>query len=657
MSVSASSIRCGMVRAVRRPLSASIVALLVACSDNARLLDAAVDLPPLPDDAPLALADVPPVDDLVADAAATPDPDAGVGARPFGATVDDGGVTFRVWAPGAMSAQVSGDFGDQELAAEDAGVFAARVAGARTGQLYRFVLRRGEQVLTRIDPRARATADGGAVVVDPGTFPWRTTTFTPPARREAVIYELHVGSFAPQAGARNGTFADVVPHLDALADLGVNVLELLPVNEFGSAAWGYNPKLWFAANAAYGTADDLRRLVDEAHARGIAVLLDVVYNHYDGGRAAPLRCFDGDCPDGGAGVYFFTDPRYRSTPWGPRPDFARAEVADCLLDGVATWLSEYRVDGFRWDSVSNIRAVDGMGEVPGGRELLVRANALARRLRPGALLIAEDLKGWSGITQSPAAGLGFDAQWDGFVYTIGDVLAGASDDARNLGAVREALLGRFNNDPFQRVIATENHDTVGNGGARLPQRIDGADPGSFAARKRSMLGAALLLTAPGVPMLFMGQEHLERGTFASAPTPLDWSREAGFARVRAFYRALVRARRNLDGTTPGLLGANVSVIHFHDANKVIAVRRWDRGDDDVVVIFNLRNRAYARYDVGLPAGGTWNVRLDSNDPRWSEDFRGSAAGTVTALAQPYDGQPFTGPIALGPWSVVVLSRR
>lgn len=646
-------------QAVRLPLTPLLLALVASCSDNARLLDAAVDLPLIVEDSALedlsvATPDVAAVDVAPLDALG---PDAGASARSFGATVDEGGVTFRVWAPGAMSAQVSGDFGDQSLRPEDGGVFSARVEGARAGQGYRFILTRGEQTLTRVDPRARATADGGAVVLDPGAYRWRTTAFTPPPRREAVIYELHVGSFAPQSGARNGTFADVTARLDGLADLGVNVLELMPVHEFGGAAWGYNPKLWLAANAAYGSPDELRRLVDEAHARGIAVLLDVVYNHYDGGSRAPMRCFDGDCPDGGPGVYFFNDVRYRNTPWGPRPDFARAEVASLLLDGVATWLDEYRVDGFRWDSVSNIRAIDGMGEVPGGRDLLVRANALSRRLRPGALLIAEDLKGWGGITQAAPAGLGFDAQWDGFVYTLGDVLSGASDDARSLAAVRDAMLGRYNNDPFQRVIGTENHDTVGNGGARLPQRIDAADPGSFAARKRSMLAAALMMTAPGVPMLFMGQEHLERGTFASTPAPLDWSREAGFARVRAFYRALIRARRNLDGATPGLLGANVSVIHFHEANKVLAVRRWDRGGDDVVVIANLRNRAYARYDIGLPSGGTWDVRIDSDDPRWSEDFHGRAAGTVTALAQPYDGQPFTGPIALGPWSVVVLSRR
>src|SRR5581483_6012102 len=132
--------------------------------------------------------------------------------------------------------------------------------------------------------------------------------------------------------------------------------------------------------------------------------------------------------------------------------------------------------------------------------------------------------------------------------------------------------------------------TVGNGSARIPQRIDPMDPGSYAARKRSMLGAALALTAPGVPMLFMGQEHLERGSFTSPPSPVDWSLESAYTLVRAYYQRLIALRRNRDGTTPGLLGSHVQVIHLHATNKVIAFRRWDRGGDDVVVVANLRNR-------------------------------------------------------------------
>lgn len=634
-------------------LTLAWAAALPCCSgDAARLLPAAVDA--APDDTPqpdAVVLDAPSPSDVLTDDAPV---DAAPTDRDAGA---EGGIAFRVWAPAATAARLVGEFGDVTMTRAGE-TFSAQAPDAHAGQRYHVVLTQGDRTLTRHDARARALAGTESVVVDASAYAWRSARFTPPRLREAVLYELHVGSYAVATGARNGTFASVTERLDALADLGVNVIELMPVTEFNSGVtWGYGPRHWFAVNSAYGSPDDLRRLVDEAHARGIAVLLDVVFNHYSGSMAAPLYCYDGDCPTGTYGPYFFRDAPYRSTPWGPRPDFSRAPVADALVDSVAMWLTEYRVDGFRWDSVSNIRGIDGMGTVPGGRELLVRANNLTRTLRPGALVTAEDLKGYDAITRpSSSGGFGFDSQWDGFVYDVSAQLAMASDDGRDMDVIRRAVLGQYNGDPFQRVLATENHDTVGNGGARLPQRVDGADPGSFAARKRSMLAAGLLLTVPGVPMLFMGQEHLEPGTFAPTPTPIDWSREEGHARVRAYYRRLVHMRRNLDGATAGLLGAHVAVTHLNTPAKVIAYRRWDRGGDDVMVIANLRNRAYTRYDIGLPAGGTWRVRVDGDDPRWSTDFRGGAPATVEATAGSYDGMPFTGSVVLGPWSVVVLSR-
>ncbi len=635
------------------------VFLLARCSDSSKLLDASSELAPLDED--VTTLDAPIVD--------TPAPDAALVDAPIAtdATADvtidradaaSAGITFRTWAPAASEATLQGDFGERAMTSDGRGAFTVTVPEARAGMRYRFILRNGDRTLTRVDARARQLRDGDSVVVDPSAYAWRTATFTPPRLREAVIYELHIGSFAIDAGARNGTFASLTARLDGLADLGVNVIELMPVNEFASGtSWGYGPRHWFATNSAYGTPDEFRTLVDEAHARGMAVVLDAVFNHYTGNTSAPLYCYDGDCPTGTFGPYFFRDPMYRSTPWGPRPDFANAEVSGAILDSVSRWLTEYRVDGFRWDSVSNIRGIDGVGTVPGGRELLLRANDLTRALRPSALVIAEDLKGYDAITRpASSGGFGFDTQWDGFVYDVPRIIAGASDDARDMSVIRDAVVARADNDGFRRVIGTENHDTVGNGGLRLPQRVDGADPGSFAARKRSMLAAALALTVPGVPMLFMGQEHLEVGTFAPTPAPIDWSRDEAHARVRAFYRELIRLRRNLGSRTAGLLGSRVEVTHLSATNKVIAYRRWDRGGDDVVVIANLRNRAYARYDIGLPAGGTWRVRVDSDDPRWSTDFRGPAPASLDAAARPYDNQPFTGSVVLGPWSVVVLSR-
>jgi 1,4-alpha-glucan branching enzyme len=570
-------------------------------------------------------------------------------------------VSFRVWAPHATAALVEGDFGASvPLVAGDGGVFGAVVPGAQAGQRYRFALTSGAQMLPRLDPRARASDGDWSVIVDPAAYAWKSGSFTPPARPEAVVYELHIGSFAA-SGAGTGTFLSAIDRLDSLADLGVNVIELMPTNQFGGSAggWGYNPQGYFAPRPDYGSPDDLRRLVDEAHARGIAVLLDLVYNHYDGWSKAPLRCFDGDCPGNSPGVYFFGAGAYQTTPWGPRPDYTNPQVASFLLDGVTLWLQDYRVDGFRWDSTSNIRGVDGKGEVPGGRDLLRQANERAAAIRPGVIRIAEDLKGESLLTAplSASGGLGFDAQWDGLGYPLIAAIVGSDDKARDLGAVRAAMGTSYNGDPFARVLFSENHDLVGNGSARLPSRIDGADPGSWAARKRSMLAAAVVLTTPGVPMLFMGQEMLARGPFANPPDPLDWSLADAYAPVRSFYRDMIRLRRNLEGHSAGLLGSHLDIYHVNDGAKVFAYRRWQESGDDVIILVNFSGKPYTEYDLGLPAAGPWQIRLDSDHQGYSTDFAGgNATTTVATTGKPRDGLPFTGGVALGAYSLVVLSR-
>jgi 1,4-alpha-glucan branching enzyme len=451
----------------------------------------------------------------------------GAAQRRRGANLSGDGVDFRVWAPGARAAALIGDFTDAPIAMarEPGGDYAVHVPGARAGQRYRFLLTAQDgSMLTRMDPYGRQVLDGQSVIVDPAAYTFRSAPFQRPGKNAIVLYELHIGSFHCPDGPPGCTFATAARRLADVAEIGVNAIELMPANSHGSQrGWGYNPHSYFAPHAPYGTPDELRGLVDEAHGRGVAVLLDMVYNHYDGWKKAPLYCFDGVCPDGQSGVYFFTDSMYRSTPWGPRFDFARREVADFIVDNVVAWRAEYRIDGFRWDSVSNIRAIDGSGSVPGGAALLRRANAEARRI-PGALLVAEDLKGYAAVTAGAGdgQGLGFDTQWDGgFSYALTSAVLGADDGARNIAGVRDALYGRYNGDPFQRVIYTETHDTVGNGGARLPSRIDPKDPQSFAARKRSLLAAAVLMTAPGIPMLFQGQEMLSVGGFADPPLPLD----------------------------------------------------------------------------------------------------------------------------------------
>lgn len=579
----------------------------------------------------------------------------------LGAGVTPAGVVFRVWAPHATAAHVTGDFAEQSVAmsAQPGGIFAATVAGAHAGTTYRFVLDGPTGAVTRLDPYCRQLlADGSACeVIDPSAYPWKSAPFTRPARNATVVYEMHVGSFAVAPGAPTGTFADAQARLADLADLGVSVVELMPVQAFGGApnGWGYDPELYFAPKASYGTADALRAFVDEAHARGIGVWLDTVINHYDGWSKAPLACFDGACAGGSHGIYFFPPGKFASTPWGPRPDYTAPEVAAMLRATVPFWLGEHRGDGFRWDSVSNVRALDGSGATPGGKEILLAVNDLTHAA--GGTSIAEDLKGSSAITR-PAqdGGFGFDAQWDGFGYAVDGVLVPYADDGRDLGVIQAALEGGYAGDPFARVLFTEDHDTVGNGGSRLPSAIDPALPTSFSARRRSMLGATLLLTTPGVPMLFMGQESLATGTFDDPPAPLAGSLPPEGAKVRAFYKDLIALRRNLGGKSGGLLDAGVDILQRNDAAKVIAYRRHGASTEDVVVILNLRKKAYQQYDVGVPDAGPWRVRLDTDWLTYGDDFGGGQTGSIDTLVKPKDGQPFTLPVKLGAYAAVVLSR-
>ena len=584
----------------------------------------------------------------------------------YGATPYDGGVEFRVWAPNAKAVAVIGEAagasGRRALTLEaGTGTFAARLAGVKTGQRYRFAIASADGTeVQRVDPRARAMAGTESVIIDPRTYVWKTKGFTPPAREAAVVYELHVASFNAPGGKNTGTFATATAKLDALAELGVNTVELMPVNGHTTGGWGYGPQQWFAVQPEWGGPEGLRRFVDEAHARGIAVVLDVVFNHYDGYAQAPLRCFDGPCTGTSSGVYFFEQEPYRRTPWGPRPDFAKKEVADFFVDNVFAWTVEYQVDGFRHDSVSNLRALDGQGTVPGGVPLLQRMNEVTEAARPGALLIAEDLKGAASVTGTRVSGgLGFDVQWDGgFQYSVTAAATAATDEGRNLAAVRDALAVTYNGDPFQRLLYVESHDTAGNDGARLPVRIDGADPTSLAARRRAMLAAGILLTAPGVPMMFMGQEMLEDTKFLPAPAPIDWSKATTNAGVLAFYKDMIRLRRNLDGVSGGLRGKNLTVTHLNESpgNKVIAYRRWSGANDDVMVIVNFGATRYTRYDVGVPAAGAWKARLDSDNTRYGADLGSAAPTSVNVNAATRDGMPATAALALGPYAMVVLSR-
>ncbi len=598
----------------------------------------------------------------------------GMGALPY-----PGGVSFRLWAPFASGVAVAGSFNgwDQTaapLALEGHGYWSVDVPGVHVGHEYKFVITNPAKAvpLWKNDPYARSMTNsvGNGVIAEPD-YIWWSRGYSTPSWNELVIYELHVGSFCfDHPNNRRGNFDTVIAKLGYLADLGINAIQLMPADEFpGDISWGYNPSAIFAIEHAYGGPNGLRRLVDAAHTCGIAILFDVVYNHL-GPEDLDLWQLDGWSPDGHpwqGGIYFYNDGR-SATPWGDtRPDYGRGEVRQFLRDNALRWLEERYCDGLRFDATGWIRNVRGSdvdhgADLPDGWSLMQWINSEIKSRQPWKLTIAEDMQDNEWLTKDVGAGgAGFGTQWGaGFLHTLQDALFQVEDGARRMWALRDLVGQRFNGDAFQRIVYTESHDEVAEsaGKARVPERISPGNADGFFAQKRSTLGAALVLTVPGIPMLFMGQEFLEWGAWSDA-RELDWTKADRFSGIRLLYRDLIRLRRNWFDTTRGLRGQHVNVHHVNQGDKVLAFHRWDQGGprDDVVVVLNFANRAYSAYRLGMPRGGAWRVRFNGDWGGYSPAFTDHPSTDCwAATGDNRDGMTFSTDVGLGPYTAVILSQ-
>ena len=586
----------------------------------------------------------------------------------MGPIASQNGVGFRVWAPHADRVSVVGEFNDWDEAAsvmdpEDAGCWFAFVEGAKSGDQFKYHIVSGDQSFQRIDPRVREVTNsvGNGVVHDPN-FDWQGDDYSMPAWNELVIYETHIGTFN-RDGDGVGTFADYQKRFDHLKSLGVNVLQIMPIAEFaGDLSWGYNPAHPYAIESAYGGPIGFKTFVREsAHKAGFAVILDVVYNHF-GPSDLDLWQFDGWSENGKGGIYFYNDHRSQ-TPWGDtRPDYGRGEVRSYIRDNAMMWLEDYHVDGLRYDMTLYIRSVDASGqqEIPEGWGLTQWINREIHAYKPSALTIAEDLQNNPYLTKSDIeGGAGFGTQWDAnFVHPVRDVITQHDDAARDMNKIRDALYHGYNGDPFQRVVYTESHDEVANGKSRIPSEIDEGDTDTYFAQKRSTLGLALTLTAPGIPMLFQGQEFLEDGWFQDADE-LDWSQAEDHGGIIELTSRLIQLRLNQEGQTKGLTGGNVDVFHVNNQDKVVAYKRsFDGGPgDDCIIIANFANQHFSEYEFGLTAAGTWKRRFSSDRETYSEDFDSAASGDIEAIDGPYDGQANRGRIELPPYTVLIYSQN
>lgn len=548
----------------------------------------------------------------------------------LGVTRHGDDTEFRVWAPFASAVNLAGTVtGGKEIAlkSENDGYWSVSIKGVEPGQNYVFLITTADgTVLTRNDPRARqlTTSDSGAsVIIDPD-FDWQGDAFTPVLPQQQVMYELHVGTFNRPDAATIGTFSDTLEKLDYLRALGVNVIELMPVTSMAhSYGWGYAPNHIYSVENAYGGRHGLLTFVRECHKQGIAVIIDMVYNHFS--TVTDLWQFDGWSENGRGGIYFYNDTR-GDTPWGGRPDYGRPEVRQFILDNVTMWLEEYHLDGLRVDSTIYMRNTEGHDNDPAhdishAWYLLQDIAELAHKLNPNAIVVAEDCANSAYLTKPRSEnGCAFDAQWElGFPHALRDGLG--LRGGRTLAGVRYELERRYNGNAFEKVVFSDSHDTAANGSVRLNEAASSGDAADKHAREKTVLANTVMLTAQGIPMFLQGQEFMQEGSFNDWQE-LEWDKAETYSGIVLAHQHLVNLRLNQSGTTAGLLGQSTAVFHQDDNNGVIGYHRWDKGGpgDDVLVIANFGGDAHETYQLQVPLPGKWRVRFNSTWKGYSPDF-------------------------------------
>ncbi|MDB5162815.1 MAG: putative 1,4-alpha-glucan branching enzyme [Candidatus Saccharibacteria bacterium] len=583
----------------------------------------------------------------------------------LGSTLHDNGVNFAVWAPFAKEVNllltVEFDSKKIPMASDGKGYWSVDDVDAKAGQsyLYEITTPSGEK-LKRNDPYARqlTDSDNGASIIVVHDFKWGDAEhFSAVEHNKAIIYELHIGTFHRPDASTAGTFYTAIEKLDYLKSLGVNYIELMPITSMAqSYGWGYAPNYIFSVEHAYGGRRGLLEFVKACHEKGIGVILDVVYNHFF--NKTDLWQYDGWSENDRGGIYFYNDER-GVTPWGGRPDYGRAEVRQFILDNVAMWLSEFKIDGLRVDSTIYMRNSDGSNDKPelditDAWSLLGEINNLAHKINPNALLIAEDNSSNPGIVQPTTKdGMGFNAQWEiGFPHVIRDSLGITNNpDQPRLDGIKYELDHTYTGNAFDKVIFSDSHDTAANGSVRLNEAVTPGNAGSVFARQRTLLASAATLTAPGIPMLLQGQEFMQEGAFNDWQM-LDWAKTGQFAGIVLAHQHLINLRLNTFDNTRGLLGQSTQLFHRDDANNIIGFHRWDKGGplDDTLVIINFDKVRLQNYELSLPDSGEWRVRFNSSWKGYSPDFH----DTPTEIISADDAKKAS--INMSEFSVLILSK-
>lgn len=595
------------------------------------------------------------------------------------------------------------------------GHWAGFVSGVQDGDHYRFYLVGRAQPFVR-DPHARELESSGwpdvdGIVRSPASYPWHDRHFHPPEFRDAVIYQFHFGTWYgtdadghDNRSSRVATFLDAVEKIPYLASLGVNVVQPLPVTEFNSVPFpedplprslGYNGTDLYSPEMNYCVEPDelsrrylplvnrllaekgqapllqtdlepqvnqLKVFVDLCHLYGIAVIFDVVYNHAGSFDRDP-QCLFAFEDERGKRLYF------QNAGWagGLVFNFARPEVRQFLIENAKFFLNEYHVDGFRYDEVTVI-------DDHGGWSFCQDLMGTLKHLRPQSLHIAEfwkDDQSWI-VKPRDQRGAGFDAVVHAGLRThIRKAIRQAAhgrDAFVDMDAVRDALrLPTGFRAPWQTVQHLENHDrqrvqNTNDREPRVPALADATNARSWYARSRSRVANGLLLTAPGIPMLFMGQEFLEDKFWTDDPDNhpghLVWwdglERDRSMQDFLVYMRELLQLRRR----HPALCGDRTHPYYAHNVNRVLAFQRWIEGSGrDVVVVASLNESAWTGYELGFPQPGRWFEVFNSDYyDSYPNPWVYGNGGHIVARPVPRDGMPASATIRIPANGLLVFAR-
>ena len=635
------------------------------------------------------------------------------------------GATFRVWAPAAREVRILWDYIKTPVGSWSAnktaklqqtgeGFWGGFIPGLKNGDRYmHYVVGPigGTEGLKR-DPYARDLTDDPmwpecqCLLIDPATFSWHDQGFRPPPFHELTIYQLHIGVWYIPEGRNNGTFLDLIEKLPYLKALGINAIQPLPVVEFPTMfSLGYNGVDYFSPETDYGvkdtdpalssylaainekllsinprfkpyqlqniqgTANQLRVMIDMCHVYGIAVILDVVYNHAGGDFAG------GDKPpDEDKSIFFFDcKPRgnnndslyFTDHGWAGGLVFAywNDKVKKFLIDNAKFYLTECHCDGFRYDEVSVIKNEGGEH----GWLFCQYVTGTCHYVKPEAIHIAECWPVQEAIVSSTSQnGAGFDAtQNDGLRDAIRSAIGQASQGATafvDMDRIAREIASPVLNDKWRVVQCTENHDIVRKGrGCRIPAIADSSNSRSWYARSRSRVALGLTLTAVGIPHLFMGQEFLEDKQWHDQPNSsfqIWWDGLNQGDKPSADFLRFTQELLATGNRLKGLRNVGLNIFHVHNEDRVLAFHRWVPGEGhDVIVVASLNESTHFNYDLGFPINGYWKEEFNSDVyDNWVNPWAVGNGGGVDVNGCGMHGLPFSARISIPANSIVIFSR-